>query len=348
MKSKAHFSVWLSSLFYCVTTFAQINSIKKIPQEHRLTTVGTVVKNYSLGHGNFKVDITYLTHENKYKTSVSGNFLVGSKFLVEYDSLNPNISNVLITHPIFTNEESTKKVIGTLLGNNGFGFLFRKNSPFIRFVYPYTNFNEYAIRYTIQYTDTINIKNGNLYEVEYLKSEPYDISYPYRAIIHLDKPINTNKLKKTDAIIVGLDSVGKKGITWSSNGNYILPSWNLKFIANGISYTAPVAYSHFESVGERFNVLYDSTDPNMNYIQLYSPVFANEEKTATTTGKVTKVKNNKHIIVFHYKVGGKRFRKYQRLMYDFKDFDNIKRSTFEVEYEANNPNRAIIHFDKPI
>jgi hypothetical protein len=115
-------------------------------------------------------------------------------------------------------------------------------------------------------------------------------------------------------------------------------------------------------IGEKFIVVYEEKKPSNNIVLRYSPVFLDSEFNflKQTKGKITddihkfNFSNNQYIpnygIEFEYIVNGRKFVKSQSLPRDFKqNFPSIEKGMeFEVEYWLENPQRAIIHLDKPI
>lgn len=133
------------------------------------------------------------------------------------------------------------------------------------------------------------------------------------------------------------------------------------FQVNGRSYETPIGSSKYEAnvVGEKFKVVYEKKDPSKNRVLTYEPVFAESESTNESEGRVTRIYryswssdeySPNHGVEFEYEVDGERFTKAQSLPKDYKEqYPSLKEgSIYEVEYWNQNPERAIIHLDKPV
>jgi len=106
--------------------------------------------------------------------------------------------------------------------------------------------------------------------------------------------------------------------------------------------------------GEKFEILYDSTDCTNQELLQYKPVFVDGEQTIRITGSVRTLDLTDKTVRFKYEVekdGVKRgYEKDQRLPKDFqKQYPGLEiGKQYEVEYWIKNPQRAIIYLDKNV
>lgn len=133
------------------------------------------------------------------------------------------------------------------------------------------------------------------------------------------------------------------------------------FVVEGKQYEHRIGSSKYEAnvVGEKFKVVYEEKEPSKNVVLTYEPVFAESESTNKSKGRVKRIYrfswssdeySPNHGIEFEYEVNGKKFTKAQSLPKDYKEkYPSLKEgSIYEVEYWNQNPERAIIHLDKPV
>jgi hypothetical protein len=106
--------------------------------------------------------------------------------------------------------------------------------------------------------------------------------------------------------------------------------------------------------GEKFEILYDSTDFTKQELLQYKPLFVEGEETKRITGKVRNIDLTQKTVRFKYEVEKdgvkKEYEKDQRLPKDFQQqYPALEiGKQYEVEYWTENPQRAIIYLKKSI
>ncbi len=119
-------------------------------------------------------------------------------------------------------------------------------------------------------------------------------------------------------------------------------------------------YASFEGLryrgmvlGDRFNILYDPSNPESFKIIRWEPVFVEEEETVQSTGKLIKVTKESWMffgsVIFTYQVGKKIYNRKQFLNPNLKNYEVMEiGNKYVIRYWIHDPQRAIIYLDKPI
>ncbi len=110
-------------------------------------------------------------------------------------------------------------------------------------------------------------------------------------------------------------------------------------------------------LGDRFNILYDPSNPESFKVISWEPVFTEEEETKTIKGELVRLSqfkwwgdDSRYSIKFDYEVNRETYTRGQDLPPNYKTIYPTLSvgQTFEVKYWVSNPQRAIIYLDKPI
>ncbi len=133
------------------------------------------------------------------------------------------------------------------------------------------------------------------------------------------------------------------------------------FQANGNDYEIRISSLKYQAnvKGEKFKIKYEKTDPTKNIILKYDPVFVSGEKTKSAEGTITRLyqfnwlvnqEQPKEGVEFEYVVKDKVMKKSQVLPPKYKSqFPDLKEGkAYTVEYWEQNPERSIIHLNKPL
>lgn len=84
------------------------------PKNNIKTAIANVVK-YSPGTmGGISSDLLFVYNNKKYSSTSSRTFVKGEKFVVEFDSLNPDKNKIRTDKPVFLSGEVTKYTVGYL------------------------------------------------------------------------------------------------------------------------------------------------------------------------------------------------------------------------------------------
>lgn len=107
--------------------------------------------------------------------------------------------------------------------------------------------------------------------------------------------------------------------------------------------------------GEKSYLRYNRNDPNDVQILYWKPTFLREEQTILACGHIKKVywfhwKEPKHALTYTYTIEGVSITRVQVLPPNYKElYPDLKEGqSYEVECWAENPQRAVIHLEKPI
>lgn len=120
----------------------------------------------------------------------------------------------------------------------------------------------------------------------------------------------------------------------------------LEYYAKGNNYRLMTGAIPSVVKGEKFTMWYDYNNPKEHYhLMKERPVFLNEEVVYRGVGTILFNVKNSYGIDFEYYVEGKRYHNGQSTG---KKINVKKAEKYEIEYWAENPQRAIIYIDKPI
>lgn len=152
------------------------------PEKNLKTTIATITKIKSGGRISHEVEYTFSSNNVEYTTNSNPikNPIMGEKYIVEFDSLNPNKCKIRADKPVFLSHEVTKYTIGYLdvLNTNFFTSLsFTYYIDGKKFTKSYEPESGIAKRYP-------NFKERKKYIVKYW------VENPERAIILPDQPTN--------------------------------------------------------------------------------------------------------------------------------------------------------------
>jgi hypothetical protein len=107
--------------------------------------------------------------------------------------------------------------------------------------------------------------------------------------------------------------------------------------------------------GEKSSLKYNKINPTEVEILYWKPIFLKEESTIIFSGCIKKIywfhwKESKYAVRYTYNINGVNIRREQVLPPNYKElYPNLKEGqSYQVECWAENPQRAIIHLDKPI
>lgn len=107
-------------------------------------------------------------------------------------------------------------------------------------------------------------------------------------------------------------------------------------------------------IGEKYKIKYDKLEPSKGIVLEEQPVFLKDEKTLVIQGKVKRIslvsQKGKKELIFTFEINDTQFSRSQSIEKDYKEqYPDLKEGrSYEVEYWEQNPERAIIHLDKPI
>lgn len=164
--------LFLYLLYYLMNLSEPKNNIK--------TGIATVVKYSSGTRGGISSDLLFFYNKKRYFSTSSETFIKGEKFIVEFDSLNPNKNKIRTDKPLFLSGEITKYTVGHLdkLNTKIFKSIFFtyiiNGQKFTQSYKPEQGINE---KYP-------NFKKGQKYIVRYW------IENPERSIILPNQPTN--------------------------------------------------------------------------------------------------------------------------------------------------------------
>ncbi|MFN8776427.1 MAG: hypothetical protein ACK5XV_06620 [Flavobacteriales bacterium] len=133
------------------------------------------------------------------------------------------------------------------------------------------------------------------------------------------------------------------------------------FHVNGDDYEIRISSFKYQAnvKGEKFKIKYEKTDPSVNIILKYEPVFVSGERTKSVDGTITRIYKFNWLVdqeqptegvEFDYAVNNKVIKKSQVLPPNYKSqFPDIKEgNVYAVEYWEHNPERSIIYLNKPM
>lgn len=121
----------------------------------------------------------------------------------------------------------------------------------------------------------------------------------------------------------------------------------IEYSVNEKNYKCSIKQISSMIIGEKYQVEYDIEDPNKSIVIKSKPVFLEDEKVNLTSGIVNSLSSiGNSRLSYRYTVEGIVYKKSQ--WYDSNFFTPKKEEQYEVEYWQQNPQRAIIHLDKPI
>ena len=106
-------------------------------------------------------------------------------------------------------------------------------------------------------------------------------------------------------------------------------------------------------LGDRFNILYDPSNPEKFKVIRWQPVFTEEEETVQSTGKLISVTKDSWMflgaIKFTYQVGKEIYKRQQFLNPNLENYEAMEiGNKYIIRYWVVDPQRAIIYLDKPI
>jgi hypothetical protein len=98
-------------------------------------------------------------------------------------------------------------------------------------------------------------------------------------------------------------------------------------------------------LGDRFELIYDKSNPKKNKLLAHRPIFTKEEQSSTTRGRVTKIVRPSNVLYFQYVVNGFLYTRIQKIERPKKWSDLVFKTgnEYAIEYWVDNPRRAIIH-----
>lgn len=175
-----HLIIWAIPIFLIISisiSFYQYYS--SIPRENIKETIGEVLSYEKGRKRSAKVYFQYKKHN--YITLISDYYVIGEKFIVEYEQENPKANRVRLDKPVFLKDEWICLTVGYLDTYNT--NYFKSFSKFIYYVdgVKYVKLFEPIENSEVKYP---NAKEGYNYEVKYWKHNPQ------RSIILLDKKTN--------------------------------------------------------------------------------------------------------------------------------------------------------------
>ena len=151
----------------------------------------------------------------------------------------------------------------------------------------------------------------------------------------------------------------KKPIVWKETIGIKVVDGNLNWIhynVNGIQYKNRFDIrSYGEISGEKYTMRYNINNPKEIEIDYWNPIFEKNETTYFCVSKNIKIHwinfwEPKYIVIYYYEANGYTHKKTQSLPPNYKkNYPNLKEGQiYEIETLSENPQRAIIHLDKPI
>jgi hypothetical protein len=152
----------------------------KVPKNNVLKTIG-IVTGRTKNHRGPKSSIVEFSYKNiRISTKSSDGYVIGEKFIVEFEKDNPNINEVKEDYPIFLPEEEDEvditvgylESINLKFENLIYFFYFVDGKKYEQFYKPIDNIYEIYP----------NLKEGKKYRVKYWKLNPE------RSIMLFDKP----------------------------------------------------------------------------------------------------------------------------------------------------------------
>ena len=177
---------FLNMLPFIILLLIILAIIKIILHYHNLSplvnlkkTPATIIGYDYAGRGGTSAKYSFINNKKEFFNLTSAEYVLGEKFLVEFDSIYPEKNRIMLDHPIFLESEKTAIAIGYLdkLINTWF---FKR----ITFIY-YINGKKYEHSYEPG-KDIENrypkFKKGKKYLVKYW------LDNPERAIIQPDQP----------------------------------------------------------------------------------------------------------------------------------------------------------------
>jgi hypothetical protein len=168
--------------------------------------------------------------------------------------------------------------------------------------------------------------------------------------IYMGSPPLIQNEDSTIGTIIKFQSAGKSGS--EAVFQYFVDDKEYEATERSAAYFANV-------IGEKFEIKYDKNKPSNSFVVSCKPVFLENEYSFIVNGEITRlyssswgggVKPSSYSIEFEFFIGDEKIIKAQRLPPDYQtQFPNLMEGQFyEVEYWLENPQRAIIHLDKPI
>jgi hypothetical protein len=137
------------------------------------------------------------------------------------------------------------------------------------------------------------------------------------------------------------------GDDWNSDGR----SSKYEYTVKGKKYTFSGPYFARMVKGDKFRIKYDSLHPGIYELLPEEPVFLPGEKTVKVIGVVDIVLKKSCEFYFYQADNQEKFHRKIQQYYKgtLEKYPNIKKNAmFEVEYDSNNPLRAIIYFERPV
>jgi hypothetical protein len=103
-------------------------------------------------------------------------------------------------------------------------------------------------------------------------------------------------------------------------------------------------------IGDKFQLLYDKTNPNKSIIFPEKPIFLKDEKIKSYFATVIRIKKyRKKQVHFKYYINNKEYTRIQYLPDSFSiKSDSILNRKYRIIYWSENPQRSIIFLDKPV
>jgi hypothetical protein len=155
----------------------------------------------------------------------------------------------------------------------------------------------------------------------------------------VNKIIPEERKKITVATIINPEVIWLHGNTHS----------DLTYNANGKKYNCTAYYLPGRVKDEKFLISYDTINPSQSELLIEKPIFLDNERTKKTVGTIKFPNRNTVFLEFEYYVDNVKFHKTQILEKNKVKNPGFKKGEkYEVEYWEENPQRSIIHIDKPI
>lgn len=103
---------WFLFLGFCYVLYVLMNI--NSPKDNFKTAIGTVVKYHRGLRGSVSSEFVFIYKGKSFYSSSDPDFVLGEKFLINFDSLSPMNNEVCTDKPLFLKNESTKTTIGRL------------------------------------------------------------------------------------------------------------------------------------------------------------------------------------------------------------------------------------------
>lgn len=263
-----------------------------------------------------------------YKASQTHGFVVGEKYRLYYDSIDPaRFKSLNLAEPLFLKEEKTGMTIGRLT--------YYKSKEFVIGYDYWINGEKHHRPQELPKAarDIKTIAKYAYYPVEYWMDNPQ------RAMIYYDQPIIEFD---TSICIIGLSIPVPLTNTWYNEYKGIRSGDTV----SGILFTKLPLME-----GDKYyQITYKSKETEIpGYMLLFQPLFTPEEKTGLTVGEVFVKDKKARFVHYKYTVGEHVYEKDQYLMTKVKDIKALRHSRkFTVEYLLDNPMRAVLRLDEDV